>query len=533
MKIKTAPIDVFSEYKKGRQFNYSIDLYDNIRRNENFFIGKQWEGVRADNLDKPIFNIIKRIGNTQIANIVSDDIGVSLRPYFRSEDALKAAKIVETEIDRIIERTKVKKKNRDALKNAYKTGDAAIYVYFDARENIGQISRGAIKTELFDAEDIYFGNPADSEVEKQPYIIVARRDDLSNVQERAYGFGCARPDDIESIKADSESENYNDELHDNLVTVLTKFWKNENGEVYSMECTDSLIIRMPYNTGCRLYPIAFMNWEKVKNSYHGQAAVTGLIPNQVAINKTYAMLLQYVKYHALPKMLYDKTKILKFNNRIGEAIGVNGPITDAITGAIKMPDMDSMAINLLNNFTSLTQETLGASDATLGNIRPDNAAAIVATQQATSAPLELVKQNFYQFIEDYIKIFVDIMRTYYGVREVETEDESGRSAIELFDFSSLGRHLFDYEVNIGASTYWSEVLQTQTSSNLLQAGVITDPEIYLESVPDKYIKNKSEILKSIRENKQRQEEMQNQMSGGANAAQNIELGDANAGIPTV
>ena len=38
-----------------------IDLYENVQTNENFFIGKQWEGVRSNGLPTPVFNFLKRV----------------------------------------------------------------------------------------------------------------------------------------------------------------------------------------------------------------------------------------------------------------------------------------------------------------------------------------------------------------------------------------------------------------------------------------------------------------------------------------
>ncbi|MFQ7004766.1 MAG: hypothetical protein ACLRRT_14530 [Ruthenibacterium lactatiformans] len=41
-----------------------------------------------------------------------------------------------------------------------------------------------------------------------------------------------------------------------------------------------------------------------------------------------------------------------------------------------------------------TRDTMGASDAALGNVTPDNTSAIIAVQKATSMPLELQRQDF-------------------------------------------------------------------------------------------------------------------------------------------
>lgn len=538
MKIKTEPAEVWAEYQDGISYNHSVGLYDTVRQNENFYIGKQWEGVNAPDLDKPVFNILKRIGNTQIANIVSDDIAVGLTPFIDDGTHEDKMKIVSREIEKVIEYAKIKVKYRDVLRNTYVQGDGAMHYFMDMSVQTGTAAEGVIGAEDIDSTNIFFGNPADHEVQHQPYIIILMRRDVDDARAEAVQWGMSEAEAESSIIPDSDTNMINEEhTLDNLVSVLVKFWK-ENGTVHSCIVTNNVTIRKVWDTGLKLYPIAFMNWDRVKNSYHGQAAVTGLIPNQIFINKTFAMAMDYVKKAAFPKLIYDGNKFPHgFSNKIGEAIKVTGNVNDAITNAFKMPDLDAAIMQLTDAVYKYTQETMGASDATLGNIRPDNAAAIIATQTATTVPLELVRKNFYQFVEDGVRIILDLMRVYYGARPVVVEktvaDEAGQQkkqkTIEIFDFSMLNDYALNLEVNIGSSAYWSEIMQTQTSGNLLSAGVITDPEVYLESIPDKYVKNKADILESIREQKRTAQPPQ-QVPQGAELA-NIAATPAEAEAP--
>lgn len=284
------------------------------------------------------------------------------------------------------------------------------------------------------------------------------------------------------------------------MTVLIRFWK-ENGSVWCAKSTRDAFVKPPFDTKLSLYPIAFMNWERIKNSYHGQAAITELLPNQIFINKCYAMGMDYVKKLAFPKLIYDKNRFPNgFSNKIGEAIKIEGNVNDAIATAFKMPDMSGAVMELVEKTMLYTKEYMGATDAALGNVRADNASAIIALQKASGAPLELVRQTFYQFVEDYVRIFVDMMRAYYGIREVNGTD--GKRM--LFDFSTLGDYDLNLKVNVGASAYWSEIMQVQTADNLLLRGIIKDPELYLNSIPDSYIKNKQNIIQALREEANKQ-----------------------------
>lgn len=182
-----------------------------------------------------------------------------------------------------------------------------------------------------------------------------------------------------------------------------------------------------------------------------------------------------------------------------------------------MPDMSSQVMQLIDKVIDYTRDTMGASDAALGNVNPDNTSAIIAVQKASAMPLELQRMAFYQFVEDYIRIFIDFMRVRYGVRQVTYEDESGQMIQTLFDFGVIDRMHYKLNVNIGASTYWSEIMQMQTLDNLMTRQIISDPALYLESIPAQYLPNKQKLLNHIKE-QQDTAMMAQQMGGTTNGA---------------
>lgn len=498
------PQKIYGQYKKGVSYNESIDLYNTVNKNENFFIGKQWEGVSAPDLDKPVFNILKRISNLFISMIVSDDITASVRPYCGSKEIDIMCRAAEKEVLKSIEYAKLKHKNREILKNACVDGDGCLYFYFDNAAKTGQRATGFVSANVVDNTNIIFANPASADVQSQPYIIIIARKPVSEVRKMAAGWG-AGEDEIQNIKSEAAEEDfYGSENESGAVSVFYRFHK-ENGRVFASVSTKDVFLKPTFDTNLTLYPIAYFNWERVKNSYHGQAAVTELIPNQIFINKCYAMGMDYVKKLAFPKLIYDVNRFPNgFSNKIGEAICVEGGINDAVTSAFKMPDMSGQVMELVEKTMQYTKEYMGASDASLGNIRPDNASAIIATQKASNAPLELVKLSFYQTVEDYVRIILDMIGAYYGVRSVSLDGDGGETEVFDFDFSKIRDLEYNLEVNIGASTYWSEVMQVQTADNLFSKGIITDPAVYLSSIPDGYIRNKQKIIAEIEKNKESQ-----------------------------
>ena len=157
-------------------------------------------------------------------------------------------------------------------------------------------------------------------------------------------------------------------------------------------------------------------------------------------------------------------------------------------------------------------ELMGASDAALGNVKPDNTSAIVTVQQATIAPLELVKMEFYRFVEDTVRICVDLMRVHYGARQVQVTEDDGTEHEVRFDFQQLDEPALEMNVDVGSAAYWAETMQTTTNDNLLERGIITDPVLYVENIPDSLIRGKSRLLRALKRQKEQGEWTQEELN---------------------
>lgn len=535
-KIKTEPIEIWGEYDKGVAYNKSIDLYDNVKNCENFYIGKQWEGLNAPDLAKPVLNVIHRVVSYFISMIISDDIGVSFTPWSQTKITIQTAdgegkeiakedldaKAIETEIERVIENANIKQLSRDVVRYAAVDGDSYLYFYYDPEAKAGEGATGAIAAELIDVQSVIFGNPYTTEVQKQPYIIIASPRLVSDVRDEAelYGVGS---DEIDNIKADDGGEmyTYNNSAKEGLCTVITKLWR-EGGTIHAIKCTKDVVIRKAWDTKYTRYPIASFIWDKIKNSYHGMSAVLPAIPNQICVNQLVAMGVHHLKTATFPKILYDETKIKSWTNKVGQSIGVIGNPNDAIASNFRGADMSPQVFQMVETMMQKTAEYMGANDAALGNIKPDNTSAIIATQKASAMPLEFQRLEFYRFTEDYIRVLIDMIRADYGSRRVSIKLD-GATFDSVFDFATLDEANYNTRVDVGAAAYWGELTQMQTADNLLAKNIIPDAVTYLESIPDKYIKNKGKIIDEIkaREKAQAAQMEQMQMAQAMQAMPNL------------
>lgn len=501
------------EYERGKTYNRRIDYYTNTDKNERFYAGDQWNGVQSNGLPTPVFNIFRRAIAYFIAAILSQRITMQYTPDEVSDNAddrtvQQAAETLTEYTKTLWENLKMDSQMRQALLDAALSADAAAYNLWDPSIDTGQPAQGDIQIELPDGGNVFFGNPNDRRVQKQPYIIISFRDLVSNLQAEAKANGMSDVD-VKRITPDTDNLEQSgdrgkielDNLQDTgKATAIIKLWKKD-GTVWFNKSVKAVYIRKDVNTGLERYPLAWMNWDTRKNSYHGQAVGTGLVPNQIFINKMFAMVMVNLMHTAFPTVVYNSTAIGQWTNQVGQAIPVeNAQDVAQVAKYLQPGEMSSQVMNVIDAAIRYTKDMIGASDAALGEVTPENTSAIIAVSQQAAIPLENIKANLYQWVEDIGYIWLDMMATYYGKRNIAIELDGQRQVIP-FDFSLLKKMRLKLKVDVGPSSYWSEITAMQTLDNLLKAEKINFVQ-YLERVPAGLIPKKQELIDEIKQMEQ-------------------------------
>lgn len=298
--------------------------------------------------------------------------------------------------------------------------------------------------------------------------------------------------------------------------------------IHVSKMTRSCVIFEDIDTGLSRYPIAWGNWERQKNQYHGRALVTGIIPNQIFINTMFAMVMRHLQLMGFPKTVYNADLISQWNNEVGQAIGVRGlqpgqRISD-VAYNLSPADMSNQIIQVIDKAIAYTKDCLGATDAQLGNVKPDNTSALMVLQSSAEVPLENTRAGMFEWLEDVGRILLDFMGTHYGERPIvrtrEFQDivrdpltnqpmldpatgvmmlnKVSRRVVEMYDFSKFKHLWFNVRVNAGAATYYSEIAMVQTLDNLRRDGTLEVID-YLERIPDKLIPRKAELIQELRQ----------------------------------
>lgn len=516
-------------YERGLDFNSSINLEDTVRVNENFFIGKQWEGVISNGLPTPVFNFLKRVCCFTVATITSDNIKVNASPLSATPNTtslVEPVRIINEELDALTELNNIPSLMREFARNAAVDGDGCLYTWWDPDAETGQDAKGCIRTEIVENLRVHFGNPNDRDVQSQPWIILERREIISAAQAEAKenGFETWR-----NIGGDGDNTNPDaaKETTDKVTTILL-FWRDtKTRHIWAYKCARGSSIREPWDLGIKLYPISWLNWDYIQDCFHGQAMITGLIPNQIFVNKLWAMSQLSLMTTAFPKVVYDATRVGKWDNRIGAAIGIQGGDVNNVAKIIDPASISPQISQFIQLAVEETEQSLGATSVALGDTRPDNTSAIIALQRAASTPSEITKQNLYKSIEDLYRIYIEFMGEYYGKRYVDmTTPEEVRQIYDFigqtapaeipmqFDFSQLKDMPMHIKLDIGASSYYSEIASIQTLDNLLKMGKI-DTIQYLERIPDGYIPGRRELINELKEQQRNAMAMQAQMQQGS------------------
>lgn len=507
-------------YESGIRYNNALygsdkNYYETIDANIAFANGDQWRNVVADGLPKPVFNIIKRVKQFKIASLKTDNIAISISPMeYRPQSMepsmqqkVRDTDLANAEIKNILENINFDSLSRTLLADGFDTGDFCLHWYFDKDEQPFKQSnpdvKGLIKAEIIDATNVMFGNPNTRKVEKQPYILIIGRDLVRNLREEYKKYN--NDDGWTYIESDNDTEH---QMGDNgkvevdadgyhKAIYVIKYFK-KNGKVHAHKFVQNRYIYEDRDTGLDYYPIAFNNWEEVKGSYHGRAETTGIIPNQISINKMFAMVIYHLMLTAFPTAVYDADRIENWTNEIGAQIPVtnlNGDNIKSIAGYLEPATMSSQIMNAIETAMQYTKETLGVGDVSLGNVTMNNATAIIAIQKSAAVPLENVKAAYYEFVEDCGRIMIDMMATYYGIRPVVIESDLGRE-VEQFNFETLKGMWLHIKTDVGSASYFSEIASLQTLDNLLNNGMIEFVE-YLKRIPDELIPQKQELINSI------------------------------------
>ena len=525
-------------YEKLLNYLEGQNYYSKIDQFNNFYIGNQWEGLKLSNSVSPVcLNVIKQIVNQKSSIVTENLFAINYSPENGDkvefvENAQNVCKSLNKYASRVWDFDQLDYKVKKWTKTAGIEGQAICYVDYDDKRPINQ----TIKT-----VDIMFGDENTEDIQSQPFILIRQRLPILDVKKWVKE---KKPEDIDKVVGDNDTSTITgvkEEVEDK-VWVLTKFWKDESGEVHYSKGIKYLDIEEDVKMGIKLYPIAVFNWEDREGSARGVGEVEYLKPNQIEINKTIMRRLITVKNTAYPQKVVNEDAISDKSsvNKVGATVWFKD------VGSLRASDvfmntnpaqMSSDAEKVQAELISLSKDLSNVSEATTGNLDPSSASgrAILAVQQAQNQPLTDQVIGLKKFLEDIARIWFEYWKknakdltVFTTVKDQVTGEEFVRE--EKVDSSVMSKLEAFVKVDITPRGAYDRYAQELSLENLMTGGFITFDE-YVESLDADSVMPKVKLEKILNERKEAQAQINamqmegEQMKDMANAqmvdAQNV------------
>ncbi len=504
---------IWSQYEAGKSYHRRIGLYERVNENERFYRGDQWDASQKQSrLPMPVFNMVKRITDYLCGAVCENSVSIlysdeslplqeksPLRTHLSEGISLlnrvAAYRFEKAAMDTLIRR---------AVQDAVLSGDAVFYTYWDPNLETGQDYRGDFVTELVDNVNFFVGDVNSCDIQSQPYLILAGRAPVCALQEEARRAGCKEEEILRIVSddCDGQSGDYGrEESADRTMekaTYLIKFYRRTDGCVSFQKVVRNAVIRT-CDTGLHRYPVAYFSWDTVKNSYHGTSPITALIANQKYLNRAYAMVMKHMMDTAFSKVIYDKKLIPEWTNEVGQAIGVvsGGNVEGAVT-TVGVGELQPEYLEVIRMTESQSRVLLGATETAMGESIPQNNSALLAMREASLVPLEHVRLNLYQCIEEIACIWAEMMCEYYADGRLVLYRDGEDVQTARFDFASLRHALLLAKVEVGAATRFGQSALVSMLDKLLDAGHITFRQ-YLQRLPDGVFPGRRSLLREVTE----------------------------------
>lgn len=553
---------VWEDYQNGKSYAQNLGITSQIPINVNFYEGRQWSPPteRTKNMPRPVVNFIEMVVENKISNV----LGSAVKLNFIAEGDDEATDRVTNFAEFIQKELNQGELDDIAAQDGAVKGTYIYHYYWDetATGKKGNFE-GGLRGEIIDPLNIYFADPREINEQKQKWIIIERREEVSRVREM-----CDKEEYKKLIVPDNLETAYNEQEQNGseLCTLLTRYFR-KNGEVYFEKATKYTMVHgaRPLNPlliekklkikfdeegnekidgqiadspdsnlekvdetdidrfKATLYPIVVGSWKRRDKCIFGRSEVEGLIPNQKAINFQIGMTLMNAQELGCPKIIVKQGSLQgqKITNEPGQVI------TDYWQGSgsgifpFQVQPFSAGLMEISPMLLDLTRTVSNSTEVITGDMigRDLSGTAIAQLQAQADKPIARLRKNFWRAKERIGKVLLQFFVLYYEDKEFSyelTEDKYqnaleeakrhglplesvNRVVSDVFNGVEYRGTRFNIVVEAGAGTQYSEIASMQMLDTLLQMDKITF-EQYFELYPKTAMPFKAELRAIQRKN---------------------------------
>lgn len=504
-------IKTYDLFENARGFKNSlgeVGLEKEIQRCVNFVEGRQWL-VDKENDDYPyiVLNIMKQITKVRQAGIMQNDYAFLVNTL-KFDDARK----IQYFLKYLYNRLDIKKKNIRVIADNFKKGTSGLYFYWDKdRRSVLSNEAGELKCEVFDIRYMAVADPEITDIQDQEWIIYQTREKVGALKEQypdkeiySDGYLATALTQKEQVGLDED---------ENFVTVYTRFYRNEVGEVCYTISTPTIVLKkaqamnpnyvgsleeMPNTLSINdiktyekyagvvfgLYPFAVYVMDARDNCFYGLPGAYEYIEAQKSINAHFSNYDYAISNNVLGGFIYRKgalgdQKITTDNAQMIEIDLKPGEKVSDIIGRIPVNNLPAESLNFGGTLTSMVKMVAGATNVQMGQADYAN-----QTAKATEMLIQRAKENTSDYailFEEYMKDIAEVMfmfaKFYYDKKEFNII-EHGVESDTNFEF--VGEKAFsggdyvsddvDFDIRVSPSNALNEQMLQELAMLSVQTG---------------------------------------------------------------
>lgn len=570
-KAVTHCAELWKRYENGRAWMAAAGMTVKLPKFSAFYEGRQWPQVteRTKDLPRPVVNVIKMIVRNKKGQILATPV----RCLYQSDDeavnadGIQALNDFGDYVDAEIQQEDV---DREAVTQAAIKGCAVYHYYWDteARGMDGRCE-GGMAVELVDPLNFIVANPKEKNVQRQRWLMMVSREPVETVR-----LKCDK-DAWRELVVPDESEDKSESEQDGteLCTVLTVYFRR-NGEVYCEKAVRGTMVREAFPitpdvaaaeksliemealsgsdgkeaqaTGedpanapsaddadkademtedaqkakARLYPVVVYQYEPREKSIYGLGEVEGLIPNQMLINQTLAMIAYHIMIMAWDKYVVSADALgdQEITNEPGQVI-CDFSLSGNGIRRLSAPAMSGSPQAVIDLIMGATRTVTGTTEVMSGETpgASMSGAAIAQLQSQAQVPSVDIRQSFWRAKEEQGRIKAQFFRLYYsaGKSYIVTRDtgelsQDGKPITERkrkeFSSGPYESAIIDVQCEATSGTMASAAGDITLLEALWKAGALS-AEAVVRAYPKDAIGNRAEILKALRAQEEQQVQM--------------------------
>ena len=530
---------ISDQFKNASGFLTQLSLFKDIERSINFYEGRQWN-MDADISEYPkiVLNIIKQIAQVKHSGILGNNYA-----FLVDSDSPLSTRKIEAFLKRLHYQMKIKRKDRKILKDVFKKGTGIMYFYWDKdTRSIMSKSGGRLKAEVIDIRNFRVADPSILEIQEQEWVAFATRERIEALEAQFPKVKGKLVADADLNTVGTQKEPYDEDVKKQFVTVYTKFFRNEDGEVCFIKATDTEILEKetflnptyngkkkeePNSTSLQdgkeiknypdvaftLYPFASLVFDERDNCFYGIPAVLEYIETQKSVNKHFSVYDKGLDDAVLGGYVYrngvlGEQEITADN---GQTIGLDmqvGERWNDVFGKIPTNNIPSDALNYSINLLGVLRNVTGTTNVAIGQADYSG-----QSGKQTQMLMDRAKENttdlaqaFNDFKVDQVEIMFMFAKFYYDNEpfvEIEHGKDDNRiigdyTGENLFNGNEYQKDDVQFDLQVSPSQALSEATLTEILGLSVQSGQI-DISDYIDLIPDGYFPNRVELKHKLQQ----------------------------------